>query len=104
MPVMGNSIYNVFGILDSSFDLELIGEHLGLVDEQGEQYRKTAEDILETLLEELPAHSRNDRQAWSQFAHGIHDGLVEHHLPRILYNPFLVSMYAVYESAVTRNR
>ena len=97
---MGNSTYNVFGILNASSDLSLLEDSFNLVKGIREQELTTAKDIRDTLLNEWPSMSPNDCQAWSQFAGDEFNDRVYHRLPRIVYNPFLVSMYTVYESAV----
>ena len=99
---MGKSIHANFWLIEVSSDLDILKDHLKHIEEQVDQGHQLAGDTLDSMLESLPSLSENDRQPWSQFAHEIHDQYVELQLPRILYNPFLVSLYAVYESAVTR--
>ena len=79
-----------------SSDLDILKDHLKHIEEQVDQGHQSAEDILDTMLEKLPSFSlEDDRRAWSQFAHEIHDDYVEFQLPFILHNSFLVSLYGV---------
>ena len=103
MKPMDKSIHTNFWLIEVSSDLDILKDHLKHLEEQVDQGHQSAEDILDTMLEKLPSFSlEDDRRAWSQFAHEIHDDYVEFQLPFILYNSFLVSLYGVYESAVTR--
>jgi hypothetical protein len=90
-----------FGLIGISSDLAILEAHLELIEEQEEGMRQLAEDIRHDLLENKSSFDQDDRQAWSQFAEGVYDDYVEFRLPRIVYYPFLVSLYVVYESAVT---
>ena len=99
---MDKSIHTNFWLIEVSSDLDILKDHLKHIEEQVDQGHQSARDILDTMLENLPSLSQNDRQPWSQFAHEIHDDYVEFQLPFILYNSFLVSLYGMYESAVTR--
>lgn len=91
----------VFRLIGISSDLDILKAHLEHIEEQEEQWLQWAEDIREDLLGDLSSYSQDDRQAYWQFAQGVYDDYVEFRLPRILYYPFLVSLYSVYESAVT---
>ena len=97
---MNNILYYTFGLLSASSDLELLGEQLNQITKNADRDRQTAQHILDALLHKLPSYSSSDQEAWQRFAHEVYDDLVEFRLPRIIYNPFLVSMYATYESAV----
>ena len=90
-----------FRLIGISSDLDILKAHLEHIEEQDEQWRQLAEDIRDDLLGDLSSYSQDDRQARWQFAQGVYDDYVEFRLPRIFYYPFLVSLYAVYESAVT---
>ena len=90
-----------FRLIGISSDLDILKAHLEHIEEQEEQWRQSAEDIRDTLLEDISSFSQDDRQALWQFAGDVCDDRVEFRLPRILYYPFLVSLYGVYESAVT---
>ena len=89
-----------FHLIGISSDLAILKHHLEHVEEQNEQWRQLAEDIRDDLLGDLSSYSQDDRQAHWQRAQAVYGDYVEFRLPRILYNPFLVSLYAVYESAV----
>lgn len=101
MKPMDKSFHSNFWLIEVSSDLDILKGHLKHIEEQVEQWRQSAEGVLDTLSERQPSPSPNGPHPWSQFAHEIHDNYVEFRLPRILYNPFLVSLYTVYESAVT---
>ncbi len=89
-----------FRLVSISSDLEILKAHFEHTEEQEKQWRLLAEDIRNDLLEDISSLSQDDREARWQFAHGVYDDYVEFRLPRILYYPFLVSLYGVYESAV----
>ena len=89
-----------FRLIGISSDLDILKAHLEHTEEQEEQWLQLAEDIRDDLLGDLSSYSQDDRQAHWQFAQGVYDNYVEFRLPRILYYPFLVSLYTVYESAV----
>lgn len=90
-----------FRLVNISSDLRILEAHLELIEEQEKEWLLTAQDIRDDLLGDLSSYSQDDRQACWQFAQGVYDDRIEFQLPRILYCPFLVSLYAVYESAVT---
>ncbi len=98
---MDKSFHTNFWLIEVSSDLNILKEHLKHIEEQVERWRQSAEGVLDTLSEKSPSLSPNDQQPWSRFAHEIHDNYIEFRLPRILYNPFLVSLYTVYETTVT---
>ena len=89
-----------FRLIGISSDLDILRTHLEFVEEQTDQMRLFAEDIRDSLLEDISSLGESDRQAQWQFAEGVYDSYVEFRLPRILYYPFIVSLYTVYESAV----
>ena len=89
-----------FRLIVISLDLDILKAHLEHIEEQEEQWLQWAEDIREDLLGDLSSYSQDDRQAYWQFAEGVYDDYVKFRLPRILYYPFLVSLYSVYESTV----
>ena len=99
---MDSPVHTSFWLIEISADLSVLEDQLKHIEEQAEQWRQDAEDIRDTMLENLASLSQNDRQPWSQFAHEIHEDYVECRLPYILHNPLLISIYTVYESAVTR--
>ena len=90
-----------FRLIGISSDLAILEHHFEYIEEQEKEWLLTAEDIRDDLLGDLSSFSQDDRQAYWQRAQGFYDDYVEFRLPLILYNPFLVSLYAVYESAVT---
>ena len=90
-----------FRLVGISSDLEILKAHFEHTEEQEKQLRLLAEDIRNDLLKDISSVSQDDREARWQFAHHVYDDYVEFRLPRILYYPFLVSLYGVYESAVT---
>ena len=90
-----------FRLIGISSDLDILKANLEHLEEQDEQWRQLAEDIRDDLLGDLSSYSQDDRQAHWQRAQGVYDDRVEFQLPRIFYYPFLVSLYTVYESAVT---
>ena len=99
---MDKSFSVSFRLVEVSADLGILEDHLKLIEEQMDQGHQSAEEIRHAILEQLPALSGDDRRARSQFAYEVYDDYVEFQLPHILYNSFLVSLYAVYESSVTR--
>ena len=90
-----------FQLIGISSDLDILRAHLEHIEEQEEQWRQLAEDIRDDLLGNMSSFDQDDRQAKSQFAEGVYDNYVVCRLPRVLYYPFLVSLYGVYESVVT---
>ena len=90
-----------FRLIGISSDLDILKAHLEHIEEQEEQWLQLAKDIRDDLVGNLSSYSQDDRQGRWQFAQGVYDDYVEFRLPRILYYPFLVSLYTVYESAVT---
>ena len=89
-----------FRLIGISSDLDILKAHLEHIEEQEKQLRLSAEDIRNDLLKDRSSLNQDDREAHRQFAQGVYDEYVEFRLPRIFHNPFLVSLYAVYESAV----
>ena len=89
-----------FRLIGISSDLDILKAHLEHIEEQEKQWHLLAEDIRNDLLENISSLNQDDREAHWQFAQSVYDDYVEFRIPRIFYNPFLVSLYAVYESAV----
>ena len=89
-----------FRLVGISSDLEILKAHFEHIEDQEKQWRLLAEDIRNDLLENISSLNQDDREAHWQFAQGVYDDYIEFRIPRIFYNPFLVSLYAVYESAV----
>lgn len=80
-----------------SVEVSILNEHLELIEEQIKRGEKEAKCKLDTEIRGL---TPDDEDSWSR-PHDEYDYQVEVTLPRILRNPFLVSLFAVYESAVT---
>ncbi len=83
----------LFGV---SGEINTLEEHLELIEEQIERSIRTAHC---ELTSEIQGLTPDDEDQWD-IPHQLHDYKVEVTLPRILRNPFLVSLFAVYESAV----
>lgn len=80
-----------------SVDIDTLEEHLDLIEANLEGSIKLAELQLKSEIQGVTPH---DEDKWD-IPHQLHDYKVEITLPRILRNPFLVSLFAVYESTVT---
>ena len=85
------------GLLDVSVELDTLEEHLVLIEGHLERSIRMAKCELKSEIQGL---TPDDEDQWD-IPHQLHDYKVEVTLPRILRNPFLVSLFAVYESAVT---
>ena len=77
-------------------ELDTLGEHLELIEQQTKWAQDDAESRFQAALEKMPFYDEAD---WSQLRqeYDFHLDVV---LPRVLRNPFLVSLFAVYETAV----
>ena len=81
-------------------ELNTLTIHLELIEEQVVQARIKAKEELDAKIVEMkqfPEHY--DESSWD-LAHLKYRSLVEVTYPRILRNPFLVSLFSLYESAV----
>ena len=86
-----------FRLLEVSMELITLETHLELIEAQIERGKKKAWLSREAKMMELEP----DDEAESSFIVQEYDYQVGFVLPRVLRNPFLVSLFAVYESAVT---
>ena len=85
-----------FRLLDVSLELSTLEKNLELIEGQIESSRQAAKHTLEAKRGELPP---DDEAEWDLLRQE-YDYEVDFVLPRVLHNPFLVSLFAVYESAV----
>lgn len=85
-------------LLDVSFEIYALEDHLKLIEKQMERMRKTENDKLKELIKKDNL-TPNDPE-W-HFASQEFDHRFDFLLPRVFRGPFLVALYAVYESAVT---
>ena len=87
-----------FRLLDVSLELHALQDHLKLVEEQIAHIGKTEKIRLDALIrkEGLSPEEPDWHEAIQE-----HTEKIEFLLPRFLRAPFLVALYAVYESAVT---
>ena len=87
-------------VLHVATELSTLEEHLGLIEGQIERSNKAAESELEAKILELsPDSSPYDEEEWI-FLHQEHNYRTQVVFPRILRGPFLVTLFAVYESVV----
>ena len=84
-------------LLEVSIELSTLERYLEFIEEQEKRGREAAECELQTKWREL---SCDDEAEWSLLCQE-RDFQVEFVLPRILRGPFLVTLFAVYETAVT---
>lgn len=84
-------------LCDVSVELDTLEEHLVLIEGHLERSIRTARCELKSKIQGL---TPDDEDEWD-IPHQLHGYKVEVTLPRILRNPFLVSLFAVYESTVT---
>ena len=99
---MEKSSLSGFWLIEVGYDLRILKGHWKIIEEQVDRGYPSAEEILDTMLENRTSISQDEHRHLSNLADVIHDEHFKVRLPRILYNPFLVSLYTVYESAVTR--
>lgn len=83
----------LFGV---SVELSILEEHLELIEEQ---IRRGVTEAECRLKDEIRGLTPDDEDSWD-LPHQKYRYQVEVTLPRILRNPFLVSLFAVYESSV----
>ena len=80
-------------------ELSLLNTHLKLIEDTIEQGRKSATDNLQTQVQKLnPADSHFDAER--SFLFQEYDFMINCAYPRMLRGPFLISMFAIYESTV----
>ena len=81
-------------------ELDTLTIHLELIEEQVVQARTKAKEVLDAKkveMKQFPEHY--DQSSWD-LSHEEYNWLVEVTYPRILRNPFLVSLFSLYESSV----
>ena len=86
-----------FRLLEVSMELSTLEKHLELIEAQIERGQEEAWSRREAKMMELES---DDEAEWSLIVQE-YDYEVDVVLPRVLRNPFLVSLFAVYESTVT---
>ena len=86
-----------FRLLEVSMELSTLEKHLELIEAQIERGQEEAWSRREAKMMELES---DDEAEWSLIVQE-YDYEVDFVLPRVLRNPFLVSLFAVYESTVT---
>ena len=84
-------------LLEVSMELSTLEKHLELIEAQIEEGQEEAWSSREAKTMELEA---DDEAEWNFIVQEYHYE-VDFVLPRVLRNPFLVSLFAVYESTVT---
>ena len=99
---MEKSSLSSFWLIEVGYDLRILKDHWMTIEELADREYPSAEEIFDSITENLKSLSPCEHSYFADLADNAHD---EHHkvrLPRIIYNPFLVSLYTVYESAVTQ--
>jgi len=86
-----------FRLLEVSLELSALEDHLGLIEKHRAHRQKSEKLLLQTEIEERKLSS--DDPEWHDAYQTYYDR-ISFLLPRFLRNPFLISLYAVYESAV----
>ena len=86
-----------FRLLDASIELDALEKHLQLIESQMERIQKTARREFDIYIREK--HLRPDDPEW-HIARQEYTNRTDQ-LPRFFRGPFLVVLYAVYESIVT---
>lgn len=84
-------------LFDVSYELRALKDHLGLVEQEIMRIRNEEEDRLHASLKREGLSPNDDD--WDIFRQEFYEK-TEFLLPRFLRVPFLVALYAVYESAV----
>jgi len=87
-----------FRLLDVSLELHALEEYLDTIEKQIENINKSEELILEAAKSE--DNLTPDDPEWHE-AHQIYYQRIDFLIPRFFRGPYLVSLYAVYETAVT---
>jgi len=91
--------FNVdYRLVDSSFEIYRLEDHLELIEKQIGLIRKSEAKALNNYIQKEKLNPGDPE--WN-ISHQNYDHYVEFLLPRILRGPFLVSLYAVFEAAVT---
>lgn len=86
-----------FRLIDSLVELDMLGEHLQLIEENVERGDATARKVAETRIREESLNP--DDPEWHIVWQAYSDRT--DCLPRIFRGPFLVILYAVFEATVT---
>jgi hypothetical protein len=86
-----------FRLLDVSFEIGVLRDHLDLVDQQMIQMEKDEHEKLKAYIKSEKLTP--DDPEW-HFAHQEYDHRFDFLLPRIFRGPFIVALYAVYETSV----
>lgn len=87
-----------FRLIDVSLELHALEEYLETLEKQIDHIKKTEKLILDAVIRKQDIMP--DDPEW-HLEHQTYDHRVEFLLPRFFRGPFLVSLYAVYEAAVT---
>ncbi|MFC1509493.1 hypothetical protein ACFL60_07405 [Candidatus Omnitrophota bacterium] len=87
-----------FRLLDVSMELFALEDYLELLEKQIEHFRKSEGLILEASIKKQ--NLTPDDPEWHDARQNYYER-IDFFLPRFFRGPFLVSLYAVYESAVT---
>ncbi|MEW6426498.1 MAG: hypothetical protein AB1568_00540 [Thermodesulfobacteriota bacterium] len=85
-------------LLDISFEIYALEDHLLLIEEQMENMRNTENNKLKKLIKNDDLTP--DDPEW-HFANQEFNHRFEFLLPRVFRGPFIVTLYAIYEIAVT---
>jgi hypothetical protein len=88
-----------FILIDVSAEIYAIEEFLEIMEKQIEHIKKSQKSILDKALKEKKLNS-DDHPEWDELYQN-YDRLVEFLLPCFFRGPFLISLYAIYEAAVT---
>ena len=86
-------------LIEVERELSILGEHLELIEEQIKRSTDLAICEREARERELENDVEADESDWGEL-HNEYRNYIEVTLPRILRNPLLVTLFAVYESAV----
>lgn len=85
-----------FTLLLVSIELDTLREHLELIEQQAKWAQNDAESRFQADMEKLPSF---DEAEWGMLRQE-YNYRVDFVIPRVLRNPFLVSLFAVYETTV----
>ena len=88
-----------FRLLDVSSEVYALEDHLDLVEKQIEYMRKTEDDKLKAYIKKEKLAP--DDPEWHE-ANQNFDQRFDFLLPRVFRGPFIVALYAVYETSVTK--
>ena len=87
-----------FRLLDVSLEISALEDHLELIERQIDSLEKSEKIARDTFIK--GQHFSPDDFEWDE-AYRDYYHKVESLLPRLFRGPFIVSLYAVYESAIT---